>query len=79
MALQAQQIHVAHPEHVNVSAPMWNVAGRASLDLDGLVLEYKRSLLVSVAREANGILCSRGPHLLWPDRTVHIVAVRALD
>ena len=58
---------------------MGNMTGRASFDLDGLVLEHKRSLFVGVATEANRILRRRGPHLLGPNRAVHIVAVRALD
>ena len=43
------------------------------------MLEYKRSLLVGVAFEADGVLCRRGPNLFWSNRAVWIVAVRALD
>jgi hypothetical protein len=43
------------------------------------MLEYKRSLLVCVAFEADRVLRCRAPHLLWSNRAVWIVAVRALD
>ena len=43
------------------------------------MLEYKRSLLVRVAFEADRVLRRRGPHLFWSNRAVWIVAVRALD
>lgn len=79
MTLQAQQIHVAYPEHVNVGAPVRNMAGGASLDFHRLVLEYERSLFIGVAGEADGILRGRSAHLLRPNCTVHVVTIRALD
>ena len=57
---------------------MRNVAGRAAFDFHRLMLEHKRPLLVGMAGEANRILRRRRPHLLWPHRSVQVVAVRAL-
>ncbi len=79
MALQAEQIHVAHSQHVHVRASMGDVAGRAALDLYGLVLKDVWPLLVRVARKANGILCRGGPHLLWSNGAVWIVTIGAPD
>ena len=78
MALQAQQIDIAHPQHVNIRAPMGNMTGRASLHLYRLMLKHKRPLLVGMAGEANGVLRRRGAHLLRPNRAMHIVAIRTL-
>jgi len=78
VALQAQQIDVAHAQHVRVGSAVRNVAGRAAFDLHGLVLEDKRSLFVSVAGEANRVLCGRRAHLLRSRRAVRIVAIGAL-
>ena len=79
MALQAEQIDVAHSQHVHIRAGVGNMAGCATLDLYGLVLEYVGPLLVGVAGEANGILCSGSPHLLGPNGSVRIMAIGAKD
>lgn len=79
VTLQTEQIHVAHPKHVKVRAPVGNVAGRASLDLDRFMLEHKGTLLVGMAGEANGVLSCRGPYLLGLDGSVRIMAIRALN
>jgi hypothetical protein len=79
VALQAKQIHVAHPEHVSIRASVRNMTGRATLDLYRLVFEHKRSLLVDVARKTNRVLCGGGPHLLGTNGAVRIVTVGALD
>jgi hypothetical protein len=78
MALQAEQIHVAHPQHVRIRVSMRNVAGRAAFDFHRLVLEHERALFVGVAGEADGVLRRRGSHLLRTNRTVWIVAIRTL-
>ena len=79
MALQAQQIDIAYPQHVSIGASVGNVAGRAPLYFYRLVLEDEWPLLVDMARETDRILCRRGPHLLRSNRAVHVVAVRALN
>jgi hypothetical protein len=54
------------------------MAGLAPVGLHRLVLEYKRSLLVRVALEADRVLRRGSPHLLGTDRPVHVVAIAAL-
>lgn len=78
VALQAEQIDVAHPQHVDIGSTMRKMTGRASLDFYRFMLEDKWSLLIGVTIEANGVLCRRGAYLLWPDGAVGIVAIGAL-
>lgn len=78
MALQAQQIHVAYLEHVGIRTTVRCVAGRATLNFHGFVLEDEWSLLVGMATKANCILRGGPPHLLGPNRAVRIVAITAL-
>ena len=42
------------------------------------MLENERTLLIGMAGETDGIQCGRGSHLLWSNRAVDVVAVRAL-
>ena len=79
MALQAEQVDVAHSQHVGIGASVRYVAGGAAFDLHGLVLEDERTLLIGMAGEADGILGRGGAYLLGADRAVNIVAVRALN
>lgn len=79
MALQAEQIDVAYSQHVSIRSSMRQVTGRASFDFHRLMLEHKWPLLVGMAGEANRILGRRRAYLLRSDRSVHIVAVRALN
>lgn len=79
MALQAQQVDVAQPQHVRVRAAMCQVARLASVDLYRRMLVHKRALLVRVTLEADRILRRVGPHLLRPHCPVRIVAVAALN
>ena len=57
---------------------MRSVAGRAALDLYGLVLVDERPLFVGVTLEANQVLRCRRPQLPGEKAAVRIVAVRAL-
>jgi hypothetical protein len=79
VALQAQQVDVAQLQHVRIWSAVHQMAGLAPINLYRLMLEYKRSLLVRVAREANRVLSGRSPHLMGPDGAVRIVAIGALD
>jgi hypothetical protein len=79
VALEAQQIHVAHAEHVSIRASMRNMTRRATLHLYGLMFEHKRTLLIRVARKTNRVLCRGGSDLLGPYRAVRIVTIGALD
>ena len=58
---------------------MREVAGLASIYLDGRMLVDKWALLVDVAFEADRILRGRSAHLLGTDGAVHVVAIAALD
>src|SRR5271155_2609721 len=71
VALQTQQIDIAHPQHVSVGATVGNMTGRAPFHFHRLMLEDEWSLLIRMARETDGILCRRGPNLLRPNRAVH--------
>jgi hypothetical protein len=79
VALQAEQIYVAHLQHVRIRATMSAVAGLASLDLYRLVLEHIRPLLVGMALEADKILGGRGAHLLRFHRSVDVMTVATLN
>jgi|ERR1700722_2138477 len=79
VALQAQQVYIAQLQHVRIRSAMHQVAGLAAVNLYGLVLEYKRPLLVRMACEADRILRGRGSHLLGPHCAVRIMAVSTLD
>lgn len=56
MALQAEQVDVAHLEHVRVRSSMDVVAGFATIRFDGRVFIDKGSLFVHVAFEADSVL-----------------------
>ena len=79
MALQAEQIDVAQFQHVGIGSAMCQMAGLTSINLHRLVLEYKGALLVGVAFEANCVLRGGSAHLFGTHRTVHVVAIAALD
>jgi hypothetical protein len=79
VALEAKQVHVAHPEHVSIRPSVRNMTGRATLDLYRLVFEHKRPLLIRVARETNCVLCRGGSHLLGANSAMRIVTIGALD
>ena len=70
VALQAEQVYVAQLQHVGIRSAMHQMAGLAAINLHRLMLEYKRSLLVRVAREADRILGGRSAHLLGFHRAV---------
>lgn len=79
MTLQAQQIDIAQLQHARVRPTMRHVAGLTSIDLYGCVLEHEWSLQIRVTLEADRILRGRSSHLLGLHRTVHVVAITALD
>ena len=79
VALQAEQIYIAHLQHVRVWAAVGNVARLASLDFYRLVLEHIGPLLVGMALVADKILGGRGTHLLWFHRSVDVMTVATLN
>ena len=79
MALDAQQVHIAHFQHMRVRPAVRNMARLASFDLDGRVFEHIRPFLFRVALEADRILRGGSPHLLRFHCTVYVMAITALD
>src|SRR5260370_21610088 len=78
VALQAEQVDVAQPEHVGIRTTVHQVAGLAAVYFYRLVFKHEGTLLVGVALEADRILRRRRAHLLGFHCTVWIVAVGAL-
>ena len=79
VALQAEHVYVADLQHMRIGTTVRNVARLASLDLYGFMLEHVRTLFVRMALKAHKILGGRGSHLFWFHRSVHVVAVAALN
>jgi len=79
VTLQTQQIQIAQPQHVSVWPTMYQVARFAAIHLHRRMLEYKRTLLVGVASEADSVLRFRCPYLLRTHCSVHVVAIAALN
>jgi hypothetical protein len=79
MALQAQQVDIAQLQHVWVRSTVRHMARLASIDLYGSVLVHKRPLLVPMTCKAHRVLRRGGAHLLRTHRSMHVVAIAALD
>ena len=79
MALQTEQVDVAQLEHVRIGAPVGQMAGVATVGLDGLVFVDERPLLVRVTFKADGILGRGSPHLFGLHCAVDVVTIAALD
>ena len=79
MALQTEQVDVAQLKHMRIGTAVGEMAGLATVGLNGLVLKHKRPLLVRVAFEADLILRRGGAHLFWLHSAVYVVAITALD
>ena len=79
MALQTEQVDVAELEHVRIGAPVGQMAGVATIGLDGLVLVDERPLLVRVTFKADSILGRGSPYLFGLHCAVDVVAIAALD
>lgn len=79
VALETKQVHVADPQHVDICSPMGGVARRAALDFHRFMFVYEWPLFVGMTLETDLILGRSGSQLLWPYRSVRVMAVRALD
>jgi hypothetical protein len=79
MALQAQQIDLAHAQETRIRRAMRSMATGAAFGFDRHVLVHERALLVGMALVANRFSTLRGAHLAQSGRAVHVVAVAALD
>ena len=79
VALETEQIHIAHLQHVGVRPAMHYVARYATIRFDRRMLVHERPFLLSVALEANLILIRGHPHLARALCSVHVVAIVALN
>jgi hypothetical protein len=79
VALQAQQVDVAEPEHVRIWPAVDHVARLTPIHLYRRMFVYERALFLRVACKANCILRRGIPNLLGADRSVDVVAVAALN
>jgi hypothetical protein len=78
MALQAQQVDLAHPQKARIGRTVHRVATAAAFGFYGDVFVGERAALVGVAFEAHRIASRQSPHLPNCRRAVDIVAVTAL-
>ena len=79
VALQAQQIHLAHAQETRIGRPMRHVTTATSFRLHRYMLKNERPLLVGVALDTNCVPTRHGPHLAEGGSAVDVVAVAALD
>jgi hypothetical protein len=79
MALNAQQVHIAHPEHVHICSAVGKMAGLASFNFDRWMLEHEWPFLFRVTFETDRILRRGRLHLFGLNCAMRIVAVGALD
>ena len=77
MALQAQRVHVIAREQTWIRRTMWEMAGRAPLDLEGRVLVYERACGLCVTLGADGVLVRARKQQFVLEGAVGIMAVRA--
>ncbi len=79
VTLQAQQVHLAHPQVTRIGRAVRCVTTAAALSFHRYMLIDERALLVGVAFDTNRIPAGHGPHLAEGGGAVHVVAVAALD
>ena len=79
MALVAQHVDVRHVKQARILRAMRGVARHTRFGLDRGMLVNPRPTNVRVALGANLVLISRGPQVVVPEGTVHVMAVAALD
>jgi hypothetical protein len=79
MALQAEQVHLAHTQVARIGRTVGSVATATALCLHRHVLVNKRSLFFGMALDTNRVPTGQGPRLAEGGRAVDVVAVTALD
>ena len=79
MTLVAQHVDVRHVQQARILRAVRTVARRASFRLDRGMLVNERPTHIRVALGADLVLIGRGPQVIVPEGTVHVVAVAALD
>ena len=79
VTLQAEQVHLAHTQITGVGRSVWRMTTAAALGLYWHVFIDKRTGLVRMALGADGIPGGQCPYLSESCRSVHVMAVTALD
>lgn len=79
MALQAQQVHLAHTQVTRIARSVRRVATAATLGLHWHVFIDKWTSFIRVTLGADSIPAGQGPYLPESRCSVHVVAVTALD
>jgi len=78
VALQAEQVDLAHSQQARVGRAVWRVATGAAFRLYRQVLVNKRSFFLGMALEAHLVLGHARAQLLGQESSVLVVAIRAL-
>jgi hypothetical protein len=79
VALQAEQVHLAHAQVARIGRPVRRVATATAFRLHRHMLIHKRSLFIGMALDTNCVPARQGSHLAESRRAVDIVAVAALN
>jgi hypothetical protein len=79
VARQAEQIHIAHLEQVEIGRAMRRVAYGATFDSNRLMLVYEWPALIDVAVIADLVLSDRSAQLMRLFGAVRVMAIGALD
>ena len=79
VALQAEQIDLAHAQQPRVGRTVGSVAAAAALGLHRHMLIDEGPLLVGVALVANRVATGQRPHLPDGSGAVHVMTVTALN
>jgi hypothetical protein len=79
VALQAQQINLAHAQVARIGRSVGRVTTAAALSLHWYMFKNERPLLVDVALHTDRVPTRHGPHLSDCGRAMDVVAVAALD
>ena len=79
MALQAQQVHLAHSQETRVRGAMGCMAGGAAFRFHRYMLVHKRSTRIGMALHASGISTGQGLGLAERGSAVNVVAVAAMN
>ena len=79
MALQAQQVHLAHSQETRICGAMGRMATGAAFRFHRYMLVHKRSARIGMALDASGISAGQGLGLAERGGTVNVVAVAAMN
>ena len=79
MALQAQQVDLAHPQETRVRGAMGRMATGAAFRFHRHMLVHKRAARIGMALDASRITAGQSLDLAERRRAVNIVAVAAMN